>query len=240
MIKKIEPCPIIEATIQINCSFTVDQDAVVGIMYSLLNDLNLGKPELQRLSILNLPREIRNSDPNLRDKPWYQIKCGDYIVLVGLFGFAIGITGEYKGWAAFKDFAVKVFDIVKPKIVESINSVSLKYLNFFKGDNIFENVNCDFILNGKKVTQVPTIFRTETKEDDFVKMLQITNGVHLINKALNIDDDGSLIELNLFTRNVIAKDYKDIIEEAHLREKQTFFDLISEDYLSKFKVEQDE
>ncbi len=241
MIKKITPCPIIESIIQVNCAFTVDHDVVVGLIYSLLQKPEGNQLQIEKLPILNLPEEIRRTDPNLKDRPWYKINCGEYFILVGLFGVAFGITPPYKGWDEFKLFSGKVFEILKGNVIKEVSSVSLKYLDFFPNINIFEKINCEFCLNKKRITAVPTIFRTELPEDEFIKIIQITNGVHLRNQMLQIDNDGSLIEINIFTKNVSIDKFREVTEEAHTRQKNSFFELLSEEYLNEsFIIEYNE
>lgn len=237
MIKRISPCPIIEAVIQINCAFSVDQDVVVGLIYSLLQESKTDVLRIEKLSILNLPEEIRREDPNLRDKPWYKIHCGEYFILIGLFGVALGVTPPYKGWNEFKAFSVEVFELLKGHVIKDVSAILLKYLDFFPEVNIFEKINCEFRLNGQQITAIPTIIRTELAEGKFVKIIQITNGVHLQNQALKIDHDGSLIEMNLFTKDVGIEHFDGIIEEAHSIQKVSFFELLTADFLNNFSVE---
>lgn len=237
MIKRLSPCPIIEALIQINCTFLSDPDIVVGQVLNLLTADNLHTATVEKLPLLELPEAIRLNDPNLRDKPWYKLTVGDYYVLIGLFGIAFGIIPPYKNWVDFKDFALNVFDRLKGKLITSIESVSLKYLDFFADINILEKANCEICMNGQKITEIPTIFRTEIRENEFVKAVQITNGAHLTNQALSIDNDGSLIEINLFTRNVVESEFARIIEKAHSIQKNSFFELLKKEYIETFEIE---
>lgn len=238
MIKRIYPCPIIESTIQINCTFAVDQDVVVGLIYTLLNENNVSnKLTIEKLPILNLPIDIRRNDPNLRDKPWYKINFGEYYILLGLFGVAFGVNPPYDSWESFKAFSVRVFNVLKGTVIRGLSAITLKYLNFFPNVNIFEKINCSLILNGTPISVIPTIFRTEIPEDKFIKIFQIANGAHLQNQALSINNDGSLIEISLFTRNASLDNFEKIIEDAHCFEKKSFFELLSDEYLKTFEIE---
>lgn len=238
MIKRISPCPIIEAIIQINCTFAVDQDVVVGLIYSLLKEKNGNQePIVERLPILNLPEDIRRNDPNLKDKPWFKINYGEYFILIGLFGVAFGVNPPYDQWSSFKTFSNQVFGDLRGSVIKGVSAVTLKYLDFFSNVNIFEKINCKLTLVGNIITAIPTIFRTEIIEDKFVKIFQITNGVHLNNSALNIDADGSLIEISLFTRNVSLDNFNQVIEKAHYYQKKSFFELLSDDFLNTFEIE---
>lgn len=239
MIKRISPCPIIEANIQINCTFAVDQDVVVGLVYSMLQGDKYGNLELslERLPILNLPEDIRRNDPNLRDKPWYKINYGEYFLLIGLFGVAIGVNPPYKGWDSFKSFSINIFNGLKGSVIKGISAITLKYLDFFSNVNIFEKINCEIILNNNRITAIPTIFRTELPEDKYIKIIQITNGVHLSNPNLRINDDGSLIEISLFTKNVSLDNFNIVIDDAHSFQKGSFFELLSDEFLKTFEIE---
>lgn len=238
MIKRLSPCPIIEATIQINCTFLTDPDIVVGQILTLLNREEGLQAKVEKFSLLNLPQDIRLNDPNLRDKPWYRLSVGDnFYILIGLFGIALGINPPYRGWDTFKHFSLFVFNKLKGTIITEVESISLKYLDFFSEINIFEKINCSISMNAKQITEIPTIFRTELRENEFVKIVQITNGAHLINQALNIDNDGSLLELTLFKKNLNEEEFESIIDKAHTIQKNSFFELLKDDYLNTFEVE---
>lgn len=238
VIKKISPCPIIEATIQVNCTFFFEPDLAVGLLFSSISNVfGIDNLRMERLPILNLPEELRRADPNLRDKPYYKINCGKYYILMGLYGLSFGVNPPYAGWEDFKRFSIKVFDLLKDNLVKGVSAISLKYLDFFKDINILEKANCSFSLNGTPITAIPTIFRTELPIDRFMKVIQITNGVHLRNPALRIDNDGSLIEIILFTKNVSKENFNQAIEDAHYHQKNSFFELLTDEYLQTYTVE---
>lgn len=237
MIKRLSPCPIIEATIQINCTFMSDPDIVVGQIFTLLSEIDGIKATVEKFPLMNLPEDIRRNDPNLRDKAWYKLSVGEYYILIGLFGVALGINPPYKGWDGFKEFSARVFNRLKGTIITTVESVSLKYLDFFSEINIFEKIKCEISMNDKQIIEIPTIFRTELREGDFIKIIQITNGAHLVNQALNIDNDGSLLEMSLFTRAIQEDDFFNIIDKAHEILKSSFFQLLTEEYLHTFAIE---
>ena len=214
-----------------------DPDIVVGQILSLLTSDQSYRASVEKLPLLELPEALRLNDPNLRDKPWYKLTFGDYYILIGLFGVALGIIPPYKDWVSFRKFALSVFERLKGTIINEIESVSLKYLDFFSDINILEKANCEISLNGKKITEIPTIFRTEIREGEFIKAVQVTNGAHLTNQALGIDNDGSLIEINLFTRSVKENEFANVIEKAHSIQKKSFFELLTDEYLKTFEIE---
>lgn len=88
-------------------------------------------------------------------------------------------------------------------IIKGITHVSLKYLNFFKL-NIFEKINLTInFKNNKLLThQLYSELKSLQKRKDCINVLQITNGVHIKNQALKLDDDGSLVDITIVSKNV--------------------------------------
>lgn len=228
--QKIAKSPIIDAVIQINCTFQVNQDAVVGLILGLLQANKIHIDKFDKLPISNIPEQIRKSDPNLKNSPIFRLQCGNYSIFTGLYGFSIGIILPYQNWAEFKEFTLQIFNILKETIIKGISAISIKYVNFFKS-NIFDNINCNITLVDRKITNIPTIFRTEIQEDKHIKVLQISNGVHLRNIAQNIDADGSIIDISVLCKNVSIETVDDLLESAHTYAESMFFELLNEDYI---------
>lgn len=80
--------------------------------------------------------------------------------------------------------------------------------------------------------------RNLNKKDYCTNVLQITNGVHLQNPQMNIDADGSLIDITvvLVNNHLTDVNFENIVERidsAHLEAKTVFFSLLSDDYLNE-------
>lgn len=69
--KKISPCPIVEASVEIRFTSEVLPDAIFGIIYQAFKDEFSSKPE--KLPILQLPEQIRSMDRNLKISTLLQI-----------------------------------------------------------------------------------------------------------------------------------------------------------------------
>ena len=66
--KKITPCPILEAIVEIRFEPEEPDDAIFGIIY---NQFKKSFPEIEKLPILQIPDQFRSKDPNLIYKPHY-------------------------------------------------------------------------------------------------------------------------------------------------------------------------
>ncbi len=106
-------CPIVETTMDIYCTFQIPNDAVIGVIYNLLQQTEIGVLKLEKLPISNIPEEIRKSDPNLRNRPTHQIICNEGVILIGANSLSFGILPPYKSWEVSQAFIRKVLTFIK-------------------------------------------------------------------------------------------------------------------------------
>jgi uncharacterized protein (TIGR04255 family) len=66
--KTINPCPIIDALLEIRFRTTTHPNAVFGLIYNTLQE---DFPRVESLPILQLPDQVRAADPNFKYKPHY-------------------------------------------------------------------------------------------------------------------------------------------------------------------------
>lgn len=230
---KLSKSPIIETTLDIICSFNVPTDVVLGIMYNSLNN-TFGKLSVQGLPVLNLPEQLRENDPNLRNKPTHRIDCEQGIISVGPHIISVSILPPYKNWEDYVGFIKQIIDIIKGlKIIGSIHTLNLRYLNFLKS-NVYDKINLNISIAGNKISYPSTVLRTEIPVDIYGKMinvLQITNSVHVKNEAMGLDDDGSLIDIVVVNKSADLDNLIDCVIRSHESAKELFFSLLSKDLL---------
>ncbi|MFH2124995.1 MAG: TIGR04255 family protein, partial [Pseudomonadota bacterium] len=65
--KKITPCPLLEAVSEIRFSSKIEGAAVFGMLYEKLKSDYPG--DVKKLPILQLPEQVRASEPSLKFKP---------------------------------------------------------------------------------------------------------------------------------------------------------------------------
>jgi uncharacterized protein (TIGR04255 family) len=137
--KKITPCPIMEAILEIRFSSIIPEDANFGIIYDKFKD---SFSKVEKLPILQLPDQIRSSDSNLIHKPHYKLFSDEFIIQVGPKVFSLVTVGEYPGWDKYFSSINEVFGVLfKLNIIENVNRMGLRYVNIFKDMNIFEKSN---------------------------------------------------------------------------------------------------
>src|SRR3990172_1532349 len=105
--KKISPCPIAEATVELRFSAAVLPDAVFGIIYREFTKDFPGKVE--KLPILQLPEAIRAVDPKLMYQPHYKLVAGNLTFQIGPRMTSLSNSKEYIGWENFQSKLKEVF-----------------------------------------------------------------------------------------------------------------------------------
>lgn len=214
---------IIESLLCVGVTFNIPSDAVIGVLFNILHQED-GDVQLKKLPIADIPYEIRNADINLKNKPTHQIDCKDGFVQIGGKTLCIGVKMPYERWEIFASFICKIYDsLIRQELIKGVSTADLQYLNFYPNNNIFDDINLHIALEKEKINYVSTILKTEIPcDENVVGVLQITNGVHVKNHLLNIDDNGSLIEIHTFTKNVSKENLQNVISNLHKELEKLF------------------
>jgi uncharacterized protein (TIGR04255 family) len=229
--KKINPCPIIDALIEIRFSTNINSDAVFGLIY---NALHSDFEKVDKLPIMQLPDQVRNADPNLKFKPHYRFSNENIVLQVGPNVISISSFPQYTGWSSFSS---KIYEILEKVqnigIIDSIIRIGIRYINFFE-QNIFDNINLKVTLSEDTIDYKNTVIRTEINQDTYKSTLQVANNANHNNK------NGSVIDIDTFMDKNIDDFFnrkKDIIDNGHEKEKELFFSLLKEEFLKTLNPE---
>lgn len=223
---KITPDPIIEATVEFRFSSNVNENAVFPLLYAQLqNDFKT----VEQLPILQLPEQIRKSDPNLLNKPHYKISNDTITLLIGPNVFAVSSVQNYIGWDRFSNEIFSVFKLIgQTSVIKDVNRIGLRYINFFNF-NIFEKINLNISLNNKEIDYRNSALRTQIPIDIFNANLQVANNASFNNKTGSVIDIDVLFEKRLPFQD---KNFYNILNDAHNSEKELFFSLLKIEYLN--------
>ena len=228
----ITPCPIKDALLEIRFSTKLNHNAVFGVIY---NALRLDFPnKVESLPILQLPEALRAADPNFRYKPHYKISNDTIVVQIGPDVLSISSFPKYIGWEAFSKKIISIIDKVeKLNIIETVNRLGIRYINFFETD-IFNEINLKICIQEKNINYKNTVIRTEIAHADFNSTLQIANNA--FSQAIS----GSIIDIDTFKETGLADFFKQketIISNGHTKEKELFFSLLKKEFLTSLNPE---
>jgi len=230
--KKITPCPILEAVIELRFAINVPSEAVFGLLY---NEFKEKFPNNKPLHILQLPGPIREQDPNLKYQPHYKLENDHYVLQIGPRVMSLVTKGKYPGWIDLKKQAIENFTILfQSKIISHVERIGLRYINFFK-DNIFPNTNIKLKLNDETLISNETQIRTVVLENNYQCQIHINN-----NSIVNNQNKGSVIDVDVFklkTQNINKEHFLSSIEDAHTIEKKKFFTIVSDQMIKELNPE---
>ncbi len=234
--KKISPCPIVEAIVELRFSSEVLPDAIFGIIYQAFKDEFSGR--VQNLPILQLPESIRSMDPALKYQPHYKLIADNLILQVGPRVVSLSNVKDYIGWETFSPRIKETFSkLEKLKIIKSVEKLGIRYINFFKLD-IFDNINLRIVMNDNPLKAMQTTLKTEIQEDNFINILQIANKakVTLQNKAIT----GSALDIDTVSTDIgetFFGEMENLLEKGHNIEKKLFFSLLKKEFLRTLNPE---
>jgi uncharacterized protein (TIGR04255 family) len=233
--KKITPCPIIECAIELRFRTSVEPGAVFGIVYTAFRN---EYPNVEKMPILNVPEQIRLVDPNMVYQPWYRLRNGGFLLSIGPKKVALGKVGEYPGWSLFSIRLHKVVETLRGLgIVDEVERVGLRYINFFDFD-IFDKIKLVVSIDNVSVTSNQTLVRVTIPGQRYKSQMHVTNQASVIVEKTN--RTGSIIDIDTFLETDLKDFFQNsisIIEEGHTEEKEVFFSLPKNDFLQTLNPE---
>jgi len=227
--KKISPCPIIEAIVEIRFEPKIPTDAIFGLVY---NSLKGEYPQVKKLPILEIPDAIRSNEPGFRFKPYNQLLDKNFIAQIGPRVFSLSNRKEYVGWGEFYGKITGSFSkLAELDMMSYVTRLGIRYINFFKF-NIFEKINLQLLMNRKALPSTQTVIRAELKDGNF------RNVLHIANKAeVTVDEErnrGSIIDIDTVLEQRMPDFFEKMqgmLHEGHEKEKRLFFSLLKTGYL---------
>lgn len=228
---KIENCPIKESVLELRFASEYPVDAIFGILYAQIKDFF--DKEVVSLPVLQLPESVRAQDPNLKYQAYHQVSKDNIILKIGPRVLTFVNSSPYEGWGKWSNLFYDVLEkIMETDVINRVERVGLRYINFFN-DNIFDKVKCKINLINTEINTESTNLRTEIIDNNYIMVVQIGNSVdfQINNKILK----GSIIDIDCLYNpesNIVSfEKYKNIIEEAHNKEKELFFSLLNDSFL---------
>jgi len=232
--KRIDNCPIVDSVVELRFKSSIFPNAVFGLIFS---SLQKDFPKVEKLPILQLPEQLRDSDPNFKFKAQYRLVSDDgFSVQIGPDVLIIGAPAPYPGWSNYFDKIKLVIEkAFQTGVIEEVVRLGVRFINFFELD-IFEKINLDISINNTSHKSRNTQLRTEIEKNGFLNTLNIANNAKQTIQN-NKERIGSIIDIDTFKvyrDEDFKKIYKSEIENAHNSEKEIFFNLLKKDYLKTF------
>jgi uncharacterized protein (TIGR04255 family) len=229
--KKIAPCPIVEAIIELRFEPDIPDEAVFGLIHK---EIKNEYTHLQKLPILDLPEHVKKNQPNLKFKPYYKFSNETYDINLGPRVISLIKKEPYEGWQAFSKSAKSILNKLNQlEIIKKIERLGLRYINFFDG-NIYDKVNLALTLGNESFIKKDTYIKNVFEESGHKVILQLGNSANL-NKNNEVRK-GSLLDVDVHLEslsNEFLLDSDDILNSIHKIEKEIFFKLLEDNFIKE-------
>jgi len=234
--RKISPCPIHEAAIEMLFKPRVIDDAVFGMIYGLFQDKYT---RVEKLPASQIPEDAINSDSPLAYEPHYRLFNEKFLLQIGPRIISLVNKNDYCGWDNFSKEIKSVFQkLNKSDIINKVERFGMRYVDYFKFD-IFDKINIDITGGDKKLK-----CKRKYIKSDFVD--QGTNITLHIANNLKIDDfydNASVVDLDLAPSRIpkdpveFFKGFGARLDQLHEQNKCVFFNLIKPEFLKELNPE---
>lgn len=227
--KKVDPCPILQAIVELRFDSTLPNDAIFGIIYKEFQD---DYPNVEELPILQLPEIVRKQDPNLLYKPNYRLsKNEEFVFQVGAKMVSLAINKPYTGWQLFSEKLHNHIERVDSlNLSNSYSRIGIRYINGFDC-NMFEKINLSVDMGSQSLMHFDTSMRSNIPTGHFTSALNIVNYAQVTKTTTEVCK-GSIIDIDTFQENPTG-DINDLLEAGHVEEKKLFFTLLKQDFVKQ-------
>lgn len=239
--KKIEPDRIVDSIIEVKFTSDFPYEIYLGQIYQCIdNTYNYtNRPAFgnQNIHIPNdLPRELKLSiGPAVslfyNDKIKFEIQPGSVI---------FNCLDKYITWELYFPEIVKVIQqIHSSKCILSYNRIGLRYISEYPETDIKLITKFNFSFGMPDVYSDSFSFRTEYKKDNYRIIMNLSSKIPAVNAELPRRTI-SLIDIDVISENFEMVDLSalsNLIDEVHTVEKETFFSLLQDDFISSLNPE---
>ena len=233
--KKITPCPIHEAILEIRYESARPREAIFGLVYERFRT---DFPGCEKQPVLQIPEQIRTADPNLRHLPEFRLESTGFLLLVGPRTFALATSGEYCGWQAFSEKASEVLSRLSDlDLVQEVSRLGLRYINVFDLD-IWEKSTLRIIRGEARLDSRSSQVTAQIPALPYEHTLRVANNVEVKRQSVVVGE--SIIDIDTAMTDQLAGffDRRDeLIGGAHEEEKKLFFSLLTDEYLASLNPE---
>lgn len=242
--KRLGVEPLIDVVFEVRFESEIPaSDVLPGHLHKQLH----GKKKFEKFHVSDIPKQVRDSDPNLRYVPLTKILLENYSVSIGDRVCAVACNLPYPGWETFKGYIHEVVDAFRSsEVIDSVERYSLKYVDLLPSNDLEEQVsmiNADVKVANRTLVDQRFNFRIELPEDDVLHILTMVSDATAkskkdgtITQGLVIDVD-SIFSMRDPSFEQWVEGLNSGLESLHIKNKKLFFNCLSPATLNKLEPE---
>lgn len=224
--------PLIDAIFELRFSGSTPAAVILpGLLFSHLS----GEKKIESLPASQLPKTIRDADPNLRFAPLSRLDWEGYFVNIGDQSISVSSKYPYQGWVNFKSAIIKVMGVMSvSSLITGVERYSMKYVDLLPTTDDRQKVsliNFNVSIANHKLTEEPFQLRIEIPRDGFINAIQVISSAQAVlhnGKVL----DGLVVDIDTFARQdgisiqEVMEDFEMKLDVIHSTNKSIFFDCL--------------
>lgn len=230
--KKLKKEPLIDAIFEVRFAGKMPASVVLpGVFFSRLH----GEKNIENLPIAQIPKPMRDADPNLKFAAISRIDWDKFFVNVGDFSISVSCKYPYPGWDNFRSAIVEIVAILaESNIVEKVERYSLKYVDLFPASDDQQKVsmlNVKVSIAGHDLKKEPFQIRIEIPKDGLVHVVQLVSSANAVlhngtkKEGLIVDVD-TLASLEGVPMQSLLDEFPAKLDSIHAANKAMFFDCL--------------
>jgi uncharacterized protein (TIGR04255 family) len=245
---RLEKEPLIEALFELRFSSESSVSGLFpGFLYSKLSNV----APIEELGAAQIPKAIRDADPNLRYAQTNSLNWEDFVINIGDRSIAIRCPYPYPGWASFRTAISSILGhFVNMGISYTLERCSLKYVDIIPSEDPKEQIsfaNFSLMIADHKLEQEVFHVRVEIQSGDCVNVIQIAS--HALASIKNsktkemIKKEGLVVDIDTianvnngnFSPEDITKNLLKKLDEMHQVNKEFFFKALKYETIQSLK-----
>jgi len=237
---KLKKEPLIDAVFEMRFSGSGPVSEILpGLLFGRLE----GKKSIENLPASQVPKPLRDVDPNLQFAPVTRLNWNNYTVNIGNRMISIGCNYPYPGWGKFRSAIIEVMSFLKDiDILQSINRYSMKYIDLVPSNNIEHQIsliNMDISIAGHKLKKESFMFQIEITRDGFNNLITIVpsasakliDGSQREGIIIDVDTINNIEEATI--KKIMDADFDGKLDGLHQTNKAVFFDCLKQETIDE-------
>jgi uncharacterized protein (TIGR04255 family) len=227
--KKLNKEPLIDAVFEVRFSSVAPASVILpGFLFNKLE----GEKKIESFPISQLPKPVRDADPNIKYAPLSRIEWRKFIISISDFSVSVSCKYPYPGWCDFKPAVLNIIEIlVESNIVNEVERYSMKYIDLFPEKDIQQVVgmfNLEMSIAGHKLEKEQFHLRIDVPKDGFMHTVQV---VSLAQAVLSdgTKKEGAIIDIDTAVAmgnspiRLLADGISEKLDSIHSANKNMFF-----------------
>lgn len=234
--KKISPDRIKDSIVEFRYISKIPFEVAVGIFYNSLDETYsytnrpIGRQQPQGLPE-GLELQIGNRPLFYNDKIKIELQPNSII---------FNCLSEYISWDLYKiEIDKALSQLNSTSVIEKFNRVGIRYISEYPNTDLKDCVKFSFTFGMPEIISKTYRFNCEFKQDNLRIILNLNSNLPVIN-SFNSANNLSItpvsnIDIDVIMENIEELTYSSLmqrIDAAHLKQKEIFFSLLKEDFLS--------